>query len=111
MGAQFEASVRDQALDPGHRELLPVLWSMGLLPEVRVLGMSDFIFERERYADREAAMSAVLPTNLDGDSRKVARLAVAQHYDELFVPNPEGGYRRRPNGVSRDLLITWEANR
>jgi hypothetical protein len=102
---------RDQALDPGHRELLPVLWDMGLLPEVRVLGMSDFIFERERYADREAAMSAVLPTNLDGDALKMACHAVAQHYDELFVPNPEGGYRRRPNGGSRVLLITWETNR
>jgi hypothetical protein len=99
---------REPIQDPGHRELLPVLWEMGLLPEVRVLGKSDFIAERERYADRDAAITAVLPAGLDEDAAARARGAVDQHFDELFIPGEDGGYRRRPIENSRVLLITWD---
>jgi hypothetical protein len=99
---------REPPRDPGHRELLPVLWDMGLLPEVRVLGPSDFIAERERYPDRDAAISAVLPAGLEAGEVERARNSVAAHFDELFASSPEGGYRRRPNDMSRVLLITWE---
>ena len=30
----------EQEQSPGHRELLPVLWEMGILPEVQVLSAS-----------------------------------------------------------------------
>jgi hypothetical protein len=99
---------REPVRDPGHRELLPVLWDMGLLPEVRVLGQSDFITERERYPDRAAAIAAVLPAGLEAGAAVRARSAMEDHFAELFVPTPEGGYRRRPNDVSRVLLITWD---
>jgi hypothetical protein len=102
---------RERPLDPGYQELLPVLWEMGLLPDVRVLGPSDFIAERERYPDRDRAIAAVLPKQLDAESTAQARRTLADHFDELFVPAPEGGYRRRPNGASRVLLLTWETNR
>src|SRR5205807_448790 len=99
------------ARDPGYRELLPVLWDMGLLPDVRVLGPSDFIAERERYADCDEALAATVPGRLEISAASRARAAVEAHFDALFVPTPDGGYRRRPNGASRVLLITWETGR
>jgi hypothetical protein len=101
----------DRPLDPGYQELLPVLWEMGLLPDVRVLGPSDFIAEREQYANPDSAIAAVLPKHFDPEPLARARRTLEDHFDELFVPAPEGGYRRRPNGSSRVLLLTWESNR
>jgi hypothetical protein len=94
--------------DPGHRELLPVLWDMGLLPDVRVLGPSDFIAERERYESRDDAIDRAIPARLDDLAAGQARQAVSERFDELFVPTDDGRYRRRPNGRSRVRLITWE---
>jgi len=94
--------------DPGFKDLLPVLWDMGLLPEVRVLGPSDFIAERQRYADRTEAVEAALPARLEGEAIARAKSEVEKHFDQLFVSTQEGDYRRRPNGISRVLLITWE---
>jgi hypothetical protein len=94
--------------DPGYRELLPVLWELGLLPDVRVLGKSDFIAERERYPDRAAAVSAVIPARLEAAAANRARQAIEDRFLDLFVPAEEGGYRRRPAQDSRVLLITWE---
>ena len=97
--------------DPGYQELLPVLWELGILPEVRVLGPSDFVAERERYAHREAAIAAVIPAGFDDAARARARAALNEHFDELFMPATSGGYRRRPDHASRVLLITWETGR
>jgi hypothetical protein len=97
--------------DPGYRELLPVLWDMGLLPDVRVLGSSDFIVERGRYPDRATAIAAVVPGQIEDGDRARVTSALEAHFDELFIPTPEGGYRRRPQGESRVLLITWETQR
>jgi hypothetical protein len=102
---------RAPAPDPGYRELLPVLWDMGVLPDVRVLGPSDFIAERGRYPDQAAAMAAVVPAQLEETDRARVTSALEAHFDELFIPTPEGGYQRRPQGSSRVLLITWETQR
>ena len=105
---------REQALAPSHRELLPVLWDMGILPEVRVLGPSDFIVERARFATRQEAIEAVLPAGQDASELEAPRQRLEQHFDELWSP-VEGGYMRRPigtaAGISRVLLITWETSR
>jgi hypothetical protein len=102
---------RDQALAPSHRELLPVLWDMGILPEVRVLGPSDFIVERGHYDSREDAIASVLPANREASELDIIRLRLDAHFDELFVKASDG-YMRKPvgtaAGVSRVLLITWE---
>ncbi len=97
--------------DPGYQELLPVLWELGLLPEVRVLGPSDFVAERECYADRDAAIAAVIPAGFDEASRHRARAAVDERFYELFMPGATGGYQRRPDHRSRVLLITWETGK
>ncbi|MBO0691886.1 MAG: class I SAM-dependent methyltransferase [Acidimicrobiaceae bacterium] len=100
----------DQPLDPSYRELLPVLWEMGILPEVRVLGPSDFIAERTRYADRNEAIESTLGASLDSEERERARAAVSAQFEEVFVAAGDGGYRRRPNGTSRVLCITWRTD-
>jgi len=102
---------REQALAPGFRELLPVLWDMGLLPDVHVLGPSDFIAERARYQSREEAIASVLPKDRSASELGAIRRRLEAHFDELFTLLPDG-YIRGPvgtsTGVSRVLLITWE---
>jgi hypothetical protein len=97
----------EPALDPGQAELLPVLWEMGILPDVRVLGPSDFIANRIRFADRDEAIASVIPDDLVDELVPTARASVEAHFEELFVPAADGGFRRR-SGASRVLLITWE---
>jgi hypothetical protein len=99
---------REPAPAPGFKELLPVLWDSGILPEVRVLGPSDFIAERARFAGREEAIASVLPRS---DTVPDARGNIEAHFDEIFVPSGAGsGYMRR-RAPSRVLLITWEPQR
>lgn len=109
VGAKLSACVYgvEPRLDPGHRELMPILWDMGLLPEVHVLGSSDFIAERQHYATRREAIDAAVPEDLVEERRQPARTALEEHFDELFVLSQEGSYRRRRDFESRVLLITW----
>ena len=44
---------------PGHRELLPVLWDMGILPDVRVLPAPTW-WEDWHYPTREEALDSVI---------------------------------------------------
>jgi hypothetical protein len=100
-------SGRDPAPAPGFKELLPVLWNLDILPEVRVLGPSDFIAERARFVDREEAIASVLPRDVADSVRR----NVEAHFDDIFVPSDDGiGYMRR-RAPSRVLLITWEPRR
>jgi hypothetical protein len=90
---------------PTHRELLPVLWDVGLLPDVRLLpgkfrrGSGEFPSSREdavRYAI-ESAGAATVPT---------ADETVRRHFDELFRETPDGFV---PTWLpdAREMLITW----
>lgn len=97
----------EPALAPGFRELLPVLWDMGILPDVRVLGPSEFIVERERFASRAEAISAVLRSaRLEEAEQEGARRRLEAQFDHLFSATGEV-YIRRPAGTSRVMLITW----
>jgi hypothetical protein len=97
----------EPALDPGQREFLPVLWEMGILPDVRVLGPSDFIAARGRFETREEATASSIPGDLADELVGPARTSIESHFDEFFAPEPGGGYRRKI-GLSRVVLITWE---
>ena len=48
-----------QAFLPGHRQLLPVLWDLGILPNVQVLPESPW-WEEQRPPTREEAVQMVL---------------------------------------------------
>ncbi len=91
---------------PGHRELLPVLWDLGILPEVRVLP-DEFRSARMRPPTMEGAVKLAVES-ASGESVDGAADTVRAHFDELWAASPEGFIPqwRRP---SREMLITWES--
>ena len=95
---------------PGHRELLPVLWDMGILPDVRVLPDPTW-WEDWRYPTREEALDSVIFGRWSReDVRDRARQLFNEQFDELFAPDGDG-YRAIWRQPMRELLITWETNR
>ena len=95
---------------PGHRELLPVLWDMGILPEVRVLPDPTW-WEDWHYPTREKAIESVIFGRWSReDVRDRARSIFEEQFDELFAPDGDG-YRAMWRQPMRELLITWETMR
>lgn len=96
---------------PGHRALLPALWDLGLLPDVRVLpGMADTTAAGAGgpNQDRTAVVEGALRnTGLDAAAMDQARRALLARFDELWVETPRG-YRTRLGASARRMLITWE---
>ena len=94
---------------PGHRELLPVLWDMGILPDVRILPDPSW-WEDWHYATREEALDSVLFGRWSREGvRDKARGIFEEQFDELFAPDGDG-YRAIWRQPMRELLITWETN-
>jgi hypothetical protein len=95
------------ALRPGYRELLPVLWEMGILPDVRVLparfGRNAAAFPKTR----EEAVDAAVAT-LDAHGLPHVRQAVETRFDQLFKQTAEGFEPRYRQGSAAEMLITWE---
>ena len=92
---------------PGHRELLPVLWDLGILPDVRVLPAPTW-WEDWHYPSREGAIESVLFGRWARESeRERARRIFDQQFDELFAPDGDG-YRAIWRKPMRELVITWE---
>ncbi|HEX5141986.1 MAG TPA: class I SAM-dependent methyltransferase [Dehalococcoidia bacterium] len=104
----FEA-LNDEPLAPvpGYRELLPVLWQMGIVPDVRVLAEARPTSLGGPYASKEEAIHAAAAS----PSRTEAQLAAAgatltPRFDALFE-EVGGVYRVRPSGDARFILVTW----
>lgn len=90
---------------PGHRELLPILWEMGILPEVRVVtpDLPNFV-----QPTRDAAIQRVLDSTwVRPDETERAKALLEAHFDELFTPVP-GGFNVCYGLGAQELLITWE---
>ena len=103
--ALFELFHREpQVIAPSYRELLPVLWDLGILPDVMVLPDS-FRRARERPATREQAIHLAV---VRGNAEHVpgAAALVEAHFQELFSPSPDGFVPRWIPPV-REMLITW----
>lgn len=95
---------------PGFRELLAVLWDMGLLPDVRALPEPPW-WEGDLLPTREEAMRNALESGwVREDDLPRAEEVVARHFDRLFSAEV-GGFRPRWRQPSRELLITWETGR
>ena len=90
---------------PGYQELLPVLWALDVLPEVRV-------FPSELVASRTApTREAAVEMALTGDwypstNEAAARACVERGFDEFFVQQ-DGLYHLRRSIGAHEVLITW----
>ena len=93
-----------QVLVPGHRELLPVLWEMGLLPDVYVMGASPPVTPLTR---EEAVMGAMQGIWLPPEDQDQARSLIEANFDQLYEEFSDGcrSLWLRP---FQDMLITWE---
>ena len=107
----------EQEQMPNVLDLLPVLWEMGILPDVRMQRVPSWSFLYSTYQvpkTREEALegwdgirrvSAMKP-----ELTEKARVLYAAHFDELFIETPEG-FLSRHDIDGRDILITWETGR
>lgn len=90
---------------PGHRELLAVLWELGILPDVRVLPSPLRAWD-ERQAGREAAIDWAVDRLPLAKSER-GRAAVSASFEQLFAPDADG-FRPLWRPAVRELLVTWE---
>jgi len=102
----------DQAEVPGHTQLLPALWEMGILPDVRFLPQVTTIngepqlptYPQTREFAMEMALAGVW---LSLEHRDRAEAVVLEHFAELYEEGPQGFI---PTWLpdARQVLITWE---
>ena len=102
----------EQVLVPGHTQLMPVLWEMGILPDLYVFPGGPPVGgappDTRLPQTREDAIQRVLTGRwLGPDDRDRAHGVIDAHFDELFAEKPEG-FSPLWAPVSRQLLITWE---
>ena len=97
----------EQVPVPGHRELVDVLWEMGILPDVRVLP-SPFL-RRDEMAPartREEAVQLAIDQVEAADPAEAAR-RVERDFDSLFTTTPDG-FRPAWRPDPREILVTWQ---
>ena len=100
----------EQAPVPGFRQLMPVLWEMGILPDLRMLPEPPW-WEGEVLATREEALQLALEGRwLRQEDRERARGIFEANFDQLFTTGQEG-FRPIWRPDSRELMITWEVSR
>jgi SAM-dependent methyltransferase len=102
----FEAAFGEPQIPaPGQAELLPVLWEMGILPDVLVLPDSFTWPERSAHSPDEAVtLACELLEPLD---QEAATERVRAQVDDLFTHTGDA-YRPAWRSPSRGVLITWE---
>ena len=92
---------------PGHRELLPVLWDINILADVRVLPAPTW-WEEWHYPTRGEALDSVIFGRWSREGiRDTARRIFDEQFNDLFAPDGDG-YRAIWRKPMRELLITWE---
>ena len=102
----------EQAIVPSHTKLLPVLWEMGIEPDVRflphgthfdgVLRTQDFPQSKE-----DAVGIALAGVWLAPQHRDRAEVVVREKFDELFIEDSDG-FIPQWLPEPRQVLITWE---
>ncbi len=90
---------------PGHRELLAVLWEMGILPDVRVLPL-PFGLRTALPQGREEAVKQ-WAEQLRARDREQAMTRIDAQFETLFTVSDDG-IRPRWRPDCREMLITWE---
>ncbi len=95
---------------PGFRELLAVLWEMGRLPDLLTLPASPW-WEVSTLQTKEEAVEHVIESGwVREEDIEAAKEVVSLNFDQLFTVVNEG-FRPRWRQPSRELLITWDADR
>ena len=94
---------------PDHRELLPVMWDAGLLPEVRLLPEPFTWPERVAYPTNEEEAVAFALEDVEATGAAGAVERVAARLDELFERGPGGEWLPTWRPPLQGLLITWES--
>ncbi|MCH2511698.1 MAG: hypothetical protein DSY78_00635 [Chloroflexi bacterium] len=102
----------EQTLVPSYAYLLPALWEMGILPDVRFLPQGTTFDGVPRPPEfpqtkEEAVEVALAGIWLAPQHRDRADRVVRENFDELFQQEPEGFVPRWMPDV-REVLITWE---
>ena len=98
----------DQAPRCGHRQLLPALWEMGILPDVCVLPEPSW-WETLWLPTADEALELALEGRwLREEDRERARALFDEQFDDLFSRNAQG-FRPLWRSEMRELLITWES--
>jgi SAM-dependent methyltransferase len=97
----------EQKIFPGQAQLLPVLWDLGILPDVQVMPESPW-WENQRPPTREAAIEMVLEDRVvKPQDKDRARPLIESHFDELFAAS-DTGFVPLWRLEMREVLITWE---
>lgn len=102
----------EQAVVPGYTHLLPALWEMGVLPDVRFLPQVTTIDGVPQppvfpQSKEDAVAGALGGTWLAPHHRGRGEAVVLEHFGELFQEGPEGFVPQWIPDV-REVLITWE---
>jgi len=99
----------EQVLVPGHAELLPVLWELGILPDVQMLpGMLEL--PGAPPTTREEAVQLALRTvalGMGNERRAAAQALIERDFEQLFEQTPRG-FRPRYVDDIRGMIVTWE---
>jgi SAM-dependent methyltransferase len=102
----FEAAFGEpQERVPGHRELLPVLWEMRILPDVHVLP-SPFPLRQPVLSTEDEVVQFYLG-QLQPRDLQAAESRIRARFGELFTRNNEG-FLPTWREHSREMLITWK---
>ena len=99
---------------PGYRELLPVLWDMGILPDVHVLPGVPLVPGGTLGAQMPQTPEDAVQLALQGQwlgprDQGRARGLIEERFSELFASSPEG-FRPLWRQEAREVLITWETD-
>lgn len=106
----------DEIIAPSYRELLPVLWELGIVPDVRLLPLIPQAVRGAPATTREEALANAATTlaneqwaHWPASEALLARIrgAIEPHFKDLFERTAEG-FRPRWVRSARELLITWE---
>ncbi len=93
---------------PDHRELLPVMWEAGLLPEARLLPEPFTWPERAAFPTNEEEAISFALEDVEATDAPGAAERVAAVLDDLYTRGPDGEWLPNWRPPLQGLLITWE---
>lgn len=101
----FEALTGEPKVkNPGPRELLPVLWEMGILPDIMVL--SELSRPRAGLGPTRAEAIDTVVQQMRLSAADGGRARLEAIFNRFFAETPEG-FRPTYGQSAREMLITW----